>query len=152
MRIQCRVVDKDGVRCTTAIEVSEPLSEMKSSDSSLEVNSYICSRDPITGKPHKKAEQIRAMNEINRQRAEAKSQFFVPRIYDPVKDEADKRVHFQDVAWDPELGGRVNPLYATFGCTILGDTGPISPGRAGKIITNSSFGEKEGDDISDLID
>jgi hypothetical protein len=33
------------------------------------------------------------------------------REYDPVKDEADKEIHFQDVAWDPELGGNAKPLF-----------------------------------------
>jgi hypothetical protein len=33
------------------------------------------------------------------------------RAYDPILDEADKNIHFQDVAWDPDLGGKVEPLF-----------------------------------------
>lgn len=49
--------------------------------------SYIC-------KNHARAEQVRANN----------------RNYDPVKDEEDKDLHFQDVQFDKNLGGRVDPI------------------------------------------
>ena len=55
-------------------------------DGATETTSYTC-------RNHPRAVQVRANK----------------RTYDPVKDEADKRIHFQDVAWDPELGGRVKP-------------------------------------------
>jgi hypothetical protein len=32
------------------------------------------------------------------------------RVYNPGKDEADKELHFQDIAWDPNLGGEVDPI------------------------------------------
>lgn len=48
---------------------------------------YICSHHP-------RAVQVRANG----------------RDYDPVRDEADKDIHFQDVAFDPDLGGRADPI------------------------------------------
>src|SRR5271169_4707549 len=76
--LRCKVVDKDGERCVSIIEVTGPI---------LEGAGFTC-------KNHPRSVQVRANG----------------RSYDPVRDEIDKDLHFQDVAFDPELGGDIDPI------------------------------------------
>ena len=94
-QIQCKVIEKE-TRCTSVLEVPDALS--------VDAR-YIC-------RHHTRAAQVRAMNKINSERHIPKNEkdVFISRSYDPVRDEADKDIRFQDVAFDPELGGNVDPI------------------------------------------
>lgn len=80
MLIRCKVLDSAGERQCPS-QINIPDNQV------TELTGYIC-------RNHTRAEQVRANN----------------RSYDPTRDEADKDIHFQDCAHDPELNGRVRPI------------------------------------------
>ena len=82
--IQCTVV-KNGVRCSLTFETNDPVAPNAR---------YICSKKDADGRDlHTRADQVRAAD----------------RPYDPVADEADKDLHFQDCQHDPDLRRGAHP-------------------------------------------
>lgn len=97
--INC-AVEEGGVRCSATIAVETVFLDA----------SYICPRNPKTGKAHSRTSAVDAVNRINGDRAAREGRPFTPRSYDSIKDNVDKELRFQEHAFDKDLKRSARPV------------------------------------------